>query len=77
MATDVAEDGVKDGDTVGSDDTDATKLLNNTDKYDDQEWFVHFWVVFQVSHVVTFSSFALPATYQSQITSLFILNKSI
>ena len=54
---DVAEDGVKDGNTVCSDDTDPTELLDKTDKHNDQEWFVHLGMTSQVPHVVALSFF--------------------
>ena len=62
----VAELRVEDGDAVGSDDADSTELLDNAEEDNDEERFVDFRVILDVSHVVTFPLFISPAQSSSQ-----------
>ena len=66
VAAGVAEHRVEDGDAVGSDDADSTELLDNAEENNDEERFVDFRIILDVSHVVTFPLFISPA--QSQLS---------
>ena len=56
-----AEHRVEDGDAVGSDDADPTELLDDAEEDNDEERFVDFRIILDVSHVVTFPLFISPA----------------
>ena len=66
VAGGVAEHRVEDGHAVGSDDADSTELLDNAEEDNDEERFVDFRVILNVSHVVTFPLFISPAQSSSQ-----------
>ena len=64
VAGGVAEHRVEDGDAVGSDDANATELLDDAEENNDEERFVHFRITLDVPHVVTFPLFISPAHSQ-------------